>query len=149
VANTNSHQLAVARLTIMPLSNLALAAKIANEGSDHVRGYDARYLTDLLTIEGEVLHRDRAPSISTPRSAGGGYALASIRVLPWLHPVLKWEQEREQGIARSSATWTTYALAADDATHHVHGQLGWTTKTERPVDVRRNDELVAQLIVIF
>jgi hypothetical protein len=94
-ANPDGKELAAARLTVTPVPWLAVAGKLANEGGDHARGYDARLIRRRVDVEGEAIHRTRPLPGGGTLDAGGGYALAAVKVLPWLQPVYKWERYRE------------------------------------------------------
>jgi hypothetical protein len=154
IRNANGKQLAAGRLTLFPISAVALGGKWAGEGSDHRWGFDARWMTRGLIVEGERIER-RGPlgTSSTTQRAAGHYLLASYRVGRHVQPVVKWEQLRDRRTDASGATvetrltWTTYGFNLVSARHNVRFQTNWIVKAERPVDV--SNELIAQLIVIF
>ncbi|MBX6333052.1 MAG: hypothetical protein IRY91_14485, partial [Gemmatimonadaceae bacterium] len=152
IANPNGRQLVLGRLTVSPVAGLALSGKLANEGPDHLRGYDGRWLWRALIVEGEAIHRSR-PVNGDAVDAGGGYVTAAYRVLPWLQPVFKHEWYRETRTTLGVTTdvrseWSTMGanvLARNDA---VRLQLVWVVKSEQPVAVR-NNEIEAQLVAAF
>jgi hypothetical protein len=157
--NPDNQELAVGRLTLRPAPGLAVSGKWANQGTDHRWGYDARLVRGAATVEGEALHRaGRAPGTAAAvpgpaYAAGGGYVLASYRVVPWLEPVAKWERFREEHAALADVqpvneictTLGATVRAPDDI---VRFQVNWVQKHEHPV-ARGASELVAQLIAIF
>ena len=158
--NPDDRELAVGRITLRPVSSLALSGKWGGEGPDHLWGYDARWLWRGATVEGEALHRQgRVPGSgavaapSPPYAAGGGYVLAAYRVLPWLEPVLKWERFREErapaagGIA-SSERWLTVGATVATPDDHLRLQANWIDKRFHPLE-RHANELVAQLIAVY
>jgi hypothetical protein len=151
--NPDKTEMAVGRLTVLPLRNLALAGKWLNQGGDHRWGYDGRLLVGRAVVEGEAIKQ----SVDTPGTtidAGGGYVLASFRLLAWLQPAIKWERLRyAQGAgvtwSESTLSWTTYGvnLLSTDERERLRVQLNWITKVDRPVDVP--NEFIGQLIVVF
>lgn len=158
--NPDDRELAVGRVTLRPVSSLAISGKWGGEGPDHLWGYDARWLWRGATVEGEALHRKgRVPGSgavaapSPPYAAGGGYVLAAYRVLPWLEPVLKWERFREErapaagGIA-SSERWLTAGATVATPDDHLRLQANWIDKRFHPLE-RHANELVAQLIAVY
>ncbi|HET7459128.1 MAG TPA: porin [Gemmatimonadaceae bacterium] len=159
--NGDNQELATGRVTLRPLPSLSLSGKWAGQGSDHLWGYDARWLWRGATVEGEALHRQgRAPgavadppAAASPYAAGGGYVLAAYHVLPSVEPVVKWERFREErsaaaGGVPASEVWLTTGANVGTANDRVRLQLDWVHKRIHPVD-RHADELLAQLIAIF
>jgi hypothetical protein len=150
--NGNGRQLLVTRLTLLPTSTIAIAGKWAGEGADRRWGYDARWMSNGLILEGERIER-RAPLDDGARQrAAGHYLLASYRLGPHVRPVVKWEELRDTrtlgGVASDSRlTWTTYGLNVVSSPEVVRLQVNWIVKRERPSST--GNELVAQLIVIF
>src|SRR5207247_1711205 len=89
LTNPDGREMAIGRVTVFPLSRLAVAAKYLGQGRDHRWGYDARWMDHAALVEGEFLAR-RGPFTSTTTvDASGGYVLAAYQVRPWLQPVLK------------------------------------------------------------
>jgi hypothetical protein len=146
--NLDGREMALARLTLTPRPDLAFAVKLADEGGDHLRGYDARWVSTRWIVEGEALHRNRPPVAGSTSDAGGGYVLASWRARPWLQPKVKWEQYQEMAAARTSATWVTAGVNLLSPHESLRVQLEWIRKTEHPIDGPDN-ELVAQFIAIY
>ena len=152
IRNANGKQLAAARLTLLPLPTVAIGGKWAGEGADHRWGYDARWMTNGLVIEGERIERRAPLSGGITQRASGHYLLASYRVGRYLQPVVKWEQLKDArtvtGVESTSRlTWTTYALNVTSTPEVVRLQMNWIVKRERPATSA--NELLAQLIVIF
>ena len=150
--NTNGKQLAVGRLTLFPTASMAVAGKWAGEGADHRWGYDVRWMTKGLVLEGERVERRAPLDGGVTQRAAGHYLMASYRVGRHLQPVVKWEQLRdartETGTTSTSRlTWTTYALNIVSVPEVVRFQANWIVKRERPLNSA--NELVGQLIVIF
>ena len=157
--NPDNAELAVGRLTLRPRPWLAIAGKWAGQGDDHLWGYDARLVRGAATVEGEGVRRTGrapgtvAPPVGAAYAAGGGYLLASYHALPWLEPVVKWEQFHEDhvgtaGAAGISETWTTLGAIARAPDDRVRFQVNWVEKHTHPVE-RHANELVAQLIAIY
>ena len=161
--NPDNKELASGRLVLRPLPSLALAGKWAGAGADHYWGYDGRWLWRAVTLEGEVIRRTgRAPgsTAAVPArpappgapgyDASGGYALAAWRVVPWLEPVVKWEQLRERTAATPQArdTWVTPGVVLRGLSDRARFHVNWIVKRARPVS-RRANELQAQLVAIF
>jgi hypothetical protein len=152
IRNANGKQLAAGRLTLFPVKTVAVAGKWAGEGADHRWGYDVRWMTHALVLEGERIERRAPLNGSTTQHAAGHYILASYR-LRHVQPVLKWEQLRdtrvETGVSASQTrmTWTTYGVNLLSSRDNVRLQSNWIVKEERPTDT--HTELVVQLIVIF
>lgn len=159
--NPDDRELALGRVTLRPVASLALAGKWAGQGPDHLWGYDARWLWRGATLEGEAVHRQgRAPGapasaapLAAPYAAGGGYALAAYRVLPWLEPVAKWERFREErsaiaGGVAASEVWLTTGATLGTPDERLRFQANWVRKRTHPVD-RHENELLAQLVAVF
>jgi hypothetical protein len=159
--NPTGHELATGRLTLLPFGQtLAVAGKWLAQGGDHRWGADVRWFSDphlvpgSIVAEGEWIRRAGSVTGGTDTEGSGGYALALWRALPWLEPVLKWEQLRETHTSatltsRRTATWTTYGavLRSPEAAEHLRIQINWIEKAERPVAAR--NELLTQLIIQF
>ena len=150
--NANGKQLAVGRLTLLPTTRIAIAGKWAGEGGDHRWGYDARWMTNGLVLEGERIERRAPLPGGITQRAAGHYLMASYKIARHVEPVVKWEQlndRRTDGGTTSETrlTWTTYGVTIVSVPEVVRFQTNWIVKRDRPV-VSRN-ELVAQLIVIF
>ena len=159
-SNPDGREVAMARVTVTPFPQLAIAGKWAGEGGVHRWGYDARFVAGRAVVEGEVIQvRDSAGAAVS--DASGGYALASYQVLPWLQPGLKWEQFHQTLAAtnptvatgvppvvpETRSTWTTYGVNFDAARDRVRFQLDWVVKSDHS-DGRAN-ELLAQVIAIY
>jgi hypothetical protein len=150
--NTNGKQLAVGRLTVLPTARIAIAAKWAGEGADHRWGYDVRWMTNGLVLEGERIERRAPLTEGVTQRAAGHYLMASYRIGRHVQPVVKWEQLRDRRTeagATSDArlTWTTYGLNLVSTPEVVRFQANWIVKRDRPAT--SSNELVGQLIVIF
>ena len=144
--------MAIGRLTVFPLSRLAVAAKYLGEGRDHRWGYDARWMDHGALVEGEFLAR-RGPFTSTTTvDARGGYVLASYRIRPWLQPVLKWEHLRDQRTtgattSTTSLTYTTVGINVLSRGESIRLLVDGIYKSEPAVFT--GTELEVQLIAIF
>ena len=152
LSNTNGKQLAVGRLTLFPLASIAMAGKWAGEGADHRWGYDIRWMTNGLVLEGERIERRAPLTGGITERAAGHYLMASYKVGRHLQPVVKWEQLRDRRTAAGATTqarltWTTYGLNIVSVPEVVRFQANWIVKRDRPAS--SSNELVAQLIVIF
>ena len=152
IRNTNGKQLVVGRLTLLPVSTVAIGGKWGGEGGDHRWGYDARWMTNGLVLEGERIERRAPLSEEITQRASGHYLLASYRIGRHLRPVVKWEQLHDRRIASGVAsetrlTWMTYGLNVVATPEVVRFQTNWIVKRERPGNGA--NELLAQLIVIF
>ena len=151
-SNPDGRQMAIGRLTVLPMPTLSVSAKWAGQGSDHRWGYDARWAQGPAVLEGEYIEREGPLSATMDTEVRGGYVLAAFRVLPWLQALAKWEQFHEDLItptvgAGSRATHTTVGvnfLAPED---RFRMQLNWIDRSEHPV--ARKGELVAQFQAIF
>ncbi|GAC1517165.1 MAG: hypothetical protein NVS1B4_16350 [Gemmatimonadaceae bacterium] len=140
------------RLTVFPVATLAVSAKWLGQESDHRWGYDARWTDGRSLLEGEVVQRAGPIRAGVTTDAAGGYALAAYRVLPWLRPLVRWEQLREQvttatAVRESSLTWMTWGVTLMGPQERIRAQLEWVTKSDQPV-ARRN-EAIAQFQAIF
>jgi hypothetical protein len=152
IRNANGKQLIVARLTLLPLPMVAIGGKWAGEGPDHRWGYDVRWMTNGLVLEGERVERRAPLNGGMTQRASGHYLMASYRVGRYLQPVVKWEQLNDArtlaGVeSRARLTWTTYAVNVTSTPEVVRLQTNWIVKRERPA-ISAN-ELLVQLIVIF
>jgi hypothetical protein len=106
-------------------------------------------------VEGELIRRHGGVTpTATVTDGSGGYALVLWRALPWLEPVVKWEQLGETHSSRTltserTATWTTYGVVvrSPEAAEQLRVQINWIVKSERPIDAR--NELLTQLILQF
>lgn len=151
-SNSDGKQMAVGRLTVFPLSSLALSAKWLRQSDDHRWGYDGRWLARGLLVEGEAIKRTGPAGAAAELDASGGYVLAAYRILPWLQPVVKWERLRETTTTASAATerrltWTTFGINFSAAQERLRFQLDWVAKSDRPQPA--SDELIAQLQAVF
>lgn len=150
VTNPDGKQMAVGRLTVLPLPTVSVSGKWAGQGSDHRWGYDARWVPGNAILEGEVIERKAPNAVAVQAHARSRYVMAAYRIRPWLQPVVKWERLTETlGVPSSSSrvTWTTIGvnlIAPDD---RFRAQLNWIDRAERPVD--RKGELVAQFQALF
>jgi hypothetical protein len=128
-----------------------VSAKWAGQGADHRWGYDARLVQGPLVLEGELIEREGPLSTTMDTDVRGGYVLAAYRVLPWLQPVVKWEQLHEDLITTGVAAYTRFTyttvgvnvLAPQD---RFRMQVNWIDRSERP---SKDGELVAQFQAIF
>ena len=153
----DDRELALARLTVMPVGGLAAAGKVAGQGADHLWGYDARLLRRRLTLEGEGIYRTRPAGAATTLDAGSGYALVAFKVLPWLEPAYKYDRYWDTRTtaagaaatrASSSSTWHVVGLNVVSRPEWVRLQLDWVRRDERPAP-GRSTEFLAQLIANF
>jgi hypothetical protein len=159
-SNPDGRELAMARVTVTPIPQLAIAGKWAGQGADHRWGYDARFVAGQAVVEGEVIQRAAGPGAAVSDESGG-YALAAYKVLPWLQPLVKWEQFHQTlaptnpppggGAPAASSelrsTWTTYGVNVVAARDRVRFQLDWIVKSDH-ADGQAN-ELLAQVIAIY
>jgi hypothetical protein len=155
-SNADGKQMAVGRLTVTPRPDLALGVKWLGQGADHRWGYDARWINGPWIVEGEVLRRNGPDDDGIPFTGSGGYAMALFQVLPWLHPLVKWEQlhtvrtlTAPGGPTRvdQSLTHTTFGVNVVSLREHIRTQVDYVLKTRDPVD--DHDELLIQVIGIF
>ena len=150
--NSDGKQMAIGRLTVFPISSLAISGKWLGQGAEHRWGYDARWIVRGLVVEGEAIRRAGPIGGVSGLDGSGGYALAALWVFPWLQPVVKWERLREvstiaPGGSDRQLTWTTYGINLSTAQGRLRLQLDWIAKSERPLAA--SDELVAQVQAIF
>jgi hypothetical protein len=150
--NPDGRQMAIGRVTLLPMPTLSVSGKWAGQGSDHRWGYDARWVQGAAVLEGEVIEREGPTSATTRTDARAGYVLAAYRVLPWLQPVVKWEQYHEtlstSGTSSNNRlTHTTVGVNFLAPQDRVRMQLNWIDRSEHPVS--RKGELVAQFQAVF
>ena len=150
--NANGKQLAVGRLTLLPTASIAIAGKWTGEGADHRWGYDARWMTSGLVLEGERIERRAPLAGGITQRAAGHYLMASYRIGRHVQPVVKWEQLRDRRTeagttSETRLTWATYGLNILSVPEVVRFQANWIVKRDRPAT--SSNELVGQLIVIF
>lgn len=136
LSNPNGTELLMGRITITPFPWLALAAKLGNEGTDHIEGYDGRIEWRDLLIEGEGIHRSRALA-GEHQDAGGGYVLAAYKVLPWLQPVFKreWFNDTRQLDGTNTDTWqgwSTFGVNLITPKENLRFVTDWVVKSQRP-----------------
>jgi hypothetical protein len=136
----------------MPVPVLSVSAKWAGEGADHRWGYDARWLPGNAVLEGEIIEREGPTNATTSIDARAAYVLAAYRILPWLQPLVKWEQIHETLITTASstysrATWTTVGVNLIAPGDRARMQVNWIDRSDRPVP--RKSELVVQFQAIF
>ena len=152
VNNPDSKQMAVGRLTLLPLSMVSVSGKWAGQGSDHRWGYDARWAPGNAILEGEVIEREGPTNATTETDARSRYVMAAYRILPWLQPVVKWERLNETlttatTSTSSRVTWTTIGVNLIAPGDRFRAQLNWIDRSERPVE--RKGELIAQFQALF
>jgi hypothetical protein len=146
-ANPDGHELYTARLTVVALPGLALGGKIGAESSDHMWGYDARWIGGPAVIEGEYLHRRRGAEGAAASDAGGGYLMARYRVASWLQPVLKWERFEQTAPTVQRSTWLTAGANVATPSETVRAQLMLQHRDES--HARGLTQLLAQLVVVY
>lgn len=144
--NPDARDLAVGRLTLVPVDGLAVAGKLGNEGRDHLWGYDVRLVRGDVVVEGEVIHR-RRPTSGAIADAGGGYVLALYRVAPWMESLVKWERFTQLRPSTLRSTWFTSEINLATPHETVRAQFARTDKRDEPG--ARTTEYVAQLTVLF
>ena len=152
VTNPDGKQMALGRLTVLPISTLSVSGKWAGQGSDHRWGYDARWMPGAAVLEGEVIEREGPTNATTRTDAQARYVLAAYRIRPWLQPVIKWERLNETlttatTSSTSRLTWTTFGvnlLAPDD---RFRAQFNWIDRANRPIDGK--GEFIAQFQALF
>jgi Phosphate-selective porin O and P len=152
-ASSVGREFVTGRLTVTPLPGLAFAGELANQGNDHLWGYDGRFLWRRLSVEAEDIHRKHPLTDAGDLHAGGGYFLIAYKVRPWLEPVYKWDRywETRTSPAQSSylhSTWNTVGVNLLTREESLRVQLDWVIKSEKPAPVR-NDEVLAQVIANF
>ena len=151
-SNPDGRQMVLGRLTLLPMPTLSVSGKWAGQGGDHRWGYDARWVHGPAVVEGEVIEREGPTNATTRTDARAGYVLAAYRILPWLQPVVKWEQYHETlstlgTSSNSRLTHTTFGVNFLAPQDRVRIQLNWIDRSEHPVS--RKGELVAQVQAIF
>jgi hypothetical protein len=149
--NPDGRQMAIGRLTLLPMPTLSVSGKWAGQGSDHRWGYDARWVHGPAVVEGELIEREGPTNATTRTDARAGYVLAAYRILPWLQPVVKWEQLHETlttatTTAPSRLTHTTVGVNFI-AQERFRMQLNWIEKSEWTLS--RKGEFIAQFQAIF
>ncbi len=153
--NPDARQMAIGRLTLFPMSSLAVSGKWANQGSDHRWGFDARWSSRHVVAEGELLRRSDASATlgtSTTLDGRGGYALIAMRTVSWLQPVAKWERLHTRTTEGATAidvrdTAVTYGLNLLGPGDRLRLQLDWIDRWASSEDSR--DEMIAQLQATF
>lgn len=151
LSNPNGLELLIGRVTVTPFPWLALAAKLGDEGTDHVRGYDGRIEWRDLLIEGEGIHRSR-PFSGEHQDAGGGYVLGAYKVLPWLQPVFKreWFSDTRQLDGTNTNTqqdWSTFGVNFITPKENLRFLVNWIVKSQRPTTTQ--NEVDFQLVANF
>ena len=151
LSNPNGLELLIGRVTVTPFPWLALAAKLGDEGTDHIRGYDGRIEWHDLLIEGEGIHRSR-PLSGEHQDAGGGYVLGSYKILPWLEPVFKreWFSDTRQLEGTNTNTqqhWSTLGVNFITPKENLRVITNWIVKSRRPT--RAQNEVDFQLVANF
>lgn len=151
LSNPNGLELLIGRVTVTPFSWLALAAKLGNEGTDHIKGLDGRIEWRDLLIEGEGIHRSR-PLSGQHQDAGGGYVLGAYTILPWLQPVFKreWFSDTRQLDGTNTNTqqhWSTFGVNFLTPKEYLRFLINWIVKSQRPT--RTQNEVDFQLIATF
>jgi hypothetical protein len=152
LANLDGRDMALGRVTLLPIEHLAFAGKYLAQGSEHGWGGDGRWVARGAIVEGEYLARRGPFTPTTFIDSNGGYLLASYKVRPWLQPVVKWEKLhdiRRTGATTSNSrlTWTTVGLNLLAPSERVRFQLNGIIKSEHPVAAA--NEIQAQMIAIF
>jgi len=157
--NANGTEMFISRLTVTPLPWLELSGKIEREETDKAWGFDARALWHNLTVEGEGIYRKRPTSASLYTDAGGGYALISYKLLPWLEPVYKYDRYYDTRytthsstsgttIAHTNSTWNVFGVNVLSTPEWLRVQLDYVHHNERPTPGNFN-EYIAQVIAIY
>lgn len=151
LSNPNGLELLIGRVTVTPFPWLALAAKLGNEGTDHIKGYDGRIEWRDLLIEGEGIHRSR-PLSGEHQDAGGGYVLGAYRLLPWLQPVFKreWFSDTRQADGTNTNTqqdWSTVGVNVMTPKENLRFLVDWVVKSQRPTTTQ--NEVDFQLVAGF
>jgi hypothetical protein len=146
--NTDTKNLATARLTTSPVPQLALSAKIGNEGSDHLWGYDFRWMPARTILEGEFLRRHRFGSTLADLDGHGGYVMAAYHATAWLQPVVKWERYQQTEPSLSRETWTTFGANVNSAKDNVRALFDAVRKMNDEKGDAHTD-FIAQLVVYF
>jgi hypothetical protein len=157
--NANGTEMFISRLTVTPLPWLELSGKIEREETDKAWGFDARALWHGLTVEGEGIYRKRPTTASLYTDAGGGYALISYKLLPWLEPVYKYDRYYDTRytthsatsgttIAHTNSTWNVFGVNVLSTPEWLRVQLDYVHHNERPTPGNFN-EYIAQVIAIY
>jgi hypothetical protein len=152
VTNPDGKQMALGRLTLLPISTLSVSGKWAGQGSDHRWGYDARWMPGAAVLEGEVIEREGPTNATTTTDAQARYVLAAYRIRPWLQPVVKWERLDETlttatTSSSSRLTWTTFGVNLFAAEDRFRAQFNWIDRSDHPVDGK--GEFIAQFQALF
>jgi hypothetical protein len=155
--NPDGKQMALGRLTLLPVRWASISGKWAGQGADHRWGYDARFVPGNAIIEGELIEREGPLSATATTDARAVYVLAAYRVRPWVQPLVKWEQlhdtqtlTNESGtfVGRAHTTLTTAGvnlLAPDD---RFRAQLNWIHRSKHSL-FGPGDEVLLQLQALF
>ncbi len=151
LSNPNGLELLIGRLTVTPFPWLALAAKLGDEGTDHIEGYDGRIEWRDLLIEGEGIHRSR-PLSGEHQDAGGGYVLGAYKVLAWLQAVFKreWFSDTRQLDGTNTNTqqdWSTFGMNFITPKENLRFLVDWIAKSQRPTTAQ--NEVDFQLVAAF
>jgi hypothetical protein len=157
--NVNGTEMFISRLTVTPLSWLELSGKIEREQTDKAWGFDARALWKNLTVEGEGIYRKRPTTATLYTDAGGGYALLSYKLLPWLEPVYKYDRYYDTRyttrsatsgttIAHTNSTWNVFGVNVLSTPEWLRVQLDYVHHNENPAPGKFN-EYIAQVIAIY
>ena len=152
LTNPDGREMAIGRVTVFPLSRLAVAAKYLGQGRDHRWGYDLRWIDHGALVEGEFLARRGPLTGTTTVDARGGYALAAYRIRPWLQPVIKWEHLSDRRITGATTstghlTYTTVGINVLSRGESIRLLVDGIYKTEPAVFT--GEELEVQLIAIL
>ncbi len=150
-SNPDGRQMVIGRATLLPLPTLSLSAKWAGQGSDRRWGYDARWVHGGAVLEGELIQREAPTGATQETDTRAGYVLAAYRVLPWLQPVVKWEQYHETVVggvvdAYRRITYTTAGINVIAPGDRARLQLNWLDRSEIP---ERKGEFIAQFQAIW
>jgi hypothetical protein len=152
LVNADGREMAIGRVTVLPLPNLQVSAKYLGHGADHRWGYDARWLGNGAVVEGEYLARRGPFGPGEDIDAGGGYALAAYKIRPWLQPVVKWEHLRDSRTIGPTTTerrltYTTVGVNLLSRGETIRVLFNAIYKSEPPLFT--GTELAAQIIAIF
>jgi hypothetical protein len=147
-SNPDGKEMAVGRLTLLPVPMLSVSGKWSGHGADHRWGYDARWVGGDAVLEGEVVEREGPTNATTNIDARAEYALAGYQVLSWLQPVVKWERLNETlttatTSARTRITLTTIGANLVAPGERFRAQINWIDPSQRGVD--RKGEFILQL----
>jgi len=151
-SNPDGRQLVAGRATVLPISTLSVSGKWAGHGADHRWGYDARWVQGPVVLEAELIEREAPTSATTNIDARGGHVLAAFLVLPWLQPVVKWEQLHETASTETTSastrfTYSTFGVNLVAPENRARLQLNWIDRSEHPV--ARKGEFVMQFQALF